>query len=59
MCVTDLDLEITEDEQASGPGQHGIGGRPAGVAWGLAERHDDQDAADRPAEAVTEAAASC
>jgi hypothetical protein len=48
MCVTDLDLEITEDEQASGPGQHGIGGRPAGVAWGLAERHDDQDAADRP-----------
>ena len=42
MCVTDLDLEIAEDEQAPRPGQPGIGGRYAGVAWGLVERHDDQ-----------------
>jgi hypothetical protein len=55
MCATDLDLEIAEDEQAPGPGQHGIGDRYAGVAWGLAERHDDEDAAD-PAEAGAEAA---
>jgi hypothetical protein len=48
MCVTDLDLEIAEDEQATSPDPHPIGGRYAGVAWGLAERHDhreDQDAA--------------
>jgi hypothetical protein len=45
MCVTDLDLEIAEDEQAPRPGQLGIGGRYAGVAWGLVERHDDEAAA--------------
>jgi hypothetical protein len=43
MCVTDLDLEIAEDEQAPLPGQPENSGRYAGVAWGLAERHDDQD----------------
>ena len=42
MCVTDLDLEIAEDEQAPRPGQPGIGGQYAGVAWGLVERHDDK-----------------
>jgi hypothetical protein len=58
MCVTDLDLEIAADEQeqAPCPGQHEIGGRYAGVAWGLAERHDDQDGAG-PAEAAAEAGA--
>ncbi len=59
MCVTDLDLEITEDEQASGPGQHGIGGRPPASpgAWPSATmtRTPPTDLA----EAVTEAAASC
>ncbi len=40
MCATDLDLEleITEDEQAPGP--QAARGRYAGVAWGLAERAD-------------------
>jgi hypothetical protein len=51
MCATDLDLELeftvdetedeTEGEQAPGP--YPIGGQAPGVAWGLAERHDDQD----------------
>ena len=50
MCVTDLDLEIAEDEQATSPDPHPIGGRRAGVAWGLAERHDHHDDPD-PAEA--------
>ena len=53
MCITDVDLEIAEDEQATSPDPHPIGGRYAGVAWGLARRHDhrdDQDAAD-PAKA--------
>ena len=42
MCATDLatdldlELDIAEDEQATGP--HPIGGHYAGVAWGLAER---------------------
>ena len=40
MCATDLatdlDLELAEDEQATGPQL--IGGHYAGVAWGLAER---------------------
>ena len=54
MCVTDLDLpEIAEDEQAASPDPDPIGGRYAGVAWGLAERHAD------PAEAGAEAARSC
>jgi hypothetical protein len=41
MCATDLatdldlDLEIAEGEQATGP--QPIGGHYAGVAWGLAE----------------------
>ena len=51
MCVTDLDLEIAEDEQAPRPGQLGIGGRYAGVAWGLVERHDDEAAGRAGAEA--------
>jgi hypothetical protein len=38
MCVTDLDLDIAEDEQAFRPGPLPMGGRYAGVAWGLAER---------------------
>ena len=50
MCVTDFDLDLeiaeAEDEQAPRPGQHPIGGRHAGVAWGLAERRDDQDPAE-------------
>ncbi len=63
MCVTDLDLEIAEDEQATSPDPHPTGGRYAGVAWGLAERHDDdQDATDHakadPAKAGTAAARS-
>ena len=42
MCATDLateldlELDIAEDEQATGP--QPIGGHYAGVAWGLAER---------------------
>jgi hypothetical protein len=45
MCLTDLDLdldlpEITDDEQALRPDPHPIDGQYAGVAWGLAERHD-------------------
>jgi len=38
MCVTDLDLEleITEDEQAPGP--QPAGGQAPGVAWGRAEQ---------------------
>jgi hypothetical protein len=42
MCATDLAIdvdleqEIAEDEQATGP--RPIGGHYAGVAWGLAER---------------------
>jgi hypothetical protein len=42
MCATDLateldlELDIAEDEQATGP--QPIGGYYAGVAWGLAER---------------------
>jgi hypothetical protein len=51
MCVTDLDLEIAEDEQAPRPGQHENSGRYAGVAWGQAERHDDQDDQDGQAQA--------
>jgi hypothetical protein len=45
MCATDLDLdlEFTEDEQAPSPALWPIGGQARGVAWGLAERHDDQD----------------
>lgn len=50
MCVTDLDLEIAEDEQATSPDPHPIRGWRAGVAWGLAERHDHHDDPD-PAEA--------
>jgi hypothetical protein len=51
MCLTDLDLdldlpEITDDEeQALHPDPHPIGGQYAGVAWGLAERHDGPDPA--------------
>ena len=55
MCVTDLDLEIAEDEQAPRPGQLGIGGRYAGVAWGLVERHDDEAAAGRAGPTAAEA----
>jgi len=42
MCVTDLDpdLDIAEDEQALRPGPLPMGGRYAGVAWGLARRPD-------------------
>ena len=42
MCVTDLDpdLDIAEDEQALRPGPLPMGGRYAGVAWGLAEGPD-------------------
>jgi len=42
MCATglatdlDLELEIAENDQATGP--QPIGGHYAGVAWGLAER---------------------
>ena len=45
MCVTDLDpdLDIAEDEQALRLDPHLIGGRYAGVAWGLAERPDGPD----------------
>ena len=59
MCVTDLELDlddldldhgITEDEQASSPGQPGpgsqpgpdpqpVGGQAPGVAWGRAGQH--------------------
>jgi hypothetical protein len=46
MCVTDLDLEVAEDEQATSPDPHPIGGRYAGVAWGLAERRDHHADAD-------------
>jgi hypothetical protein len=50
MCVTDFDLDrviaAAEDEQAPRPGRQLIGGRHAGVAWGLAEGRDDQDPAD-------------
>jgi hypothetical protein len=63
MCVTDLDLEIAADEQLTSPDPDPdpVGGRYAGVAWGLAkghehhEHHDDQAAAG-PAEAGAEAA---
>jgi len=49
MCLTDLDLdldlpEITDDEEQA-PGPDPIGGQYAGVAWGLAERHDGPDPA--------------
>ena len=40
----DLDLEIAENEQATGP--QPIGGHYAGVAWGLAERPGDPAAGD-------------
>ena len=49
MCATDLDLdlpEITEDEQATGPDPHPIGGQYAGVAWGLAKRQVSQPIPD-------------
>jgi hypothetical protein len=48
MCATDLDLEleIAEDVQATGP--RPIGGHYAGVAWGLAESPGDP-APDDPA----------
>ena len=41
MCATDLDLEleITEDEQALDPSPPRVGGRVPGVAWGHAEEH--------------------
>lgn len=45
MCATDLateldlELDIAEDEQATGP--QPIGGHYAGVAWGRAERPGD------------------
>jgi len=58
MCITDVDLEIAEDEQATSPDPHPIGGRYAGVAWGLAERHDDDQDATDPAKAGTAAARS-
>ena len=51
MCLTDLDLdldlpEITDGEEpALHPDPHPIGGQYAGVAWGLAERHDGPDPA--------------
>ena len=50
MCATDLDLEleIAEDERATGP--QPIGGHYAGVAWGLAERRGDP--AERPGDAA-------
>jgi hypothetical protein len=47
MCATDLDLELeftedeTENDHARAP--RPAAGRAPGVAWGLAERHDDQD----------------
>ena len=41
MCATDLDLEleITEDEQALDPGPQPAGGQAPGVAWGHADQH--------------------
>jgi hypothetical protein len=51
MCLTDLDLdldlpEITDDEErAPRPDPNPIDGQYAGVAWGLAERHDGPDPA--------------
>ena len=41
MCATDLDLEleITEDEQALDLGPQHAGGQAPGVAWGCAEQH--------------------
>jgi hypothetical protein len=53
MCATDLateldlELEIAENEQATGP--QPIGGHYAGVAWGLADRPGDPAAGDPPA----------
>ena len=50
MCATDLateldlELDIAEDEQATGP--QPIGGHYAGVAWGLAERPGDPATGD-------------
>jgi hypothetical protein len=50
VCATDLateldlELEIAEDERATGP--QPIGGHYAGVAWGLAERPGDPAAGD-------------
>ena len=40
----DLELEIAENEQATGP--QPVGGHYAGVAWGLAERPGDPAAGD-------------
>jgi hypothetical protein len=37
-----LDLEVANDEEQS---PRPIGGQYAGVAWGLAKRQDDPDAA--------------
>ena len=64
MCSTDLDLEleITEDEQALDPGPQRAGGRVPGVAWGQAGkyagvawgqlgRQDDTEAPDTEEEA--------
>jgi len=53
MCATDLateldlELDIAEDEQATGP--QPIGGHYAGVAWGLAKRPGDPVTGDAAA----------
>jgi hypothetical protein len=59
MCATDLDLdlepEIAEDEQATGP--QPASGQAPGVAWGRAEHHPAARA-DRVARAARAARAA-